>query len=364
MKVTLIGGYWVNVVGIMYSEDLITYDFGEGHPFRGKRFSDFLITFQQLGLDELPQLKIIRSRPCSFEDLLLVHNEEYLEIIKQGEKRYESLSLDTPLRPGMLEAAMNVVGASLNALRYVIEGNAPFAVGMGGGMHHAFPNSGGGFCIVNDVAICAEYLRKKQGSKRILILDTDAHYGDGTAKIFYETPEVLFISIHQNPATLYPGTGYIREVGRGEGEGYNVNIPMPVYGNDPSYDLVYSDIVVPLVEEFKPEIIIRNGGSDPHFSDKLTDLGVSLNGLRRMGAIHREIIQSSGSHGISLIGSGYNPIVLPYGWTSIILGLADINFPLEEPIQPPSCINDKSILAQTKKVLEEVKDTHSAYWSF
>ncbi|MFX1519596.1 MAG: histone deacetylase family protein [Promethearchaeota archaeon] len=354
----------MSIVAIMYSEKLTSYDFGEGHPFRGKRFSDFLTTFENLRLDEQPKLKIIQSNPCSYQDLLLAHNEEYLERIKQGEKRYEPLSLDTPLRPGMLEAAMHVVGASLNALKYIFDENAPFAVGLGGGMHHAFPNSGGGFCIVNDVAICAEYLRKKHGIKRILILDTDAHYGDGTAEIFYETPEVLFISIHQNPATLYPGTGFVREIGRGEGEGYNVNIPMPIHGNDPSYDLVYSEIVVPLAEEFKPEVIIRNGGSDPHFSDKLTDLGVSLHGLRRMGEIHREIMQISGCRGISLIGSGYNPIVLPYGWISIILGLADIDFSLEEPIPPPSWINDKSILIRTEKVIEEVKTVHSAYWSF
>ena len=355
----------MSIVGIMYSEKLTSYDFGEGHPFRGKRFSDFLAAFERLRLDEHPKLKIIQSNPCSFQDLLLVHSEEYLERIKQGEKRYEPLSLDTPLRPGMLEAATNVVGASLNALKYVLEGNSLFAVGLGGGMHHAFPKSGGGFCIANDVAICAEYLRKKLGMRRILILDTDAHYGDGTAEIFYETSDVLFISIHQNPATLYPGTGYVRQVGRGEGEGYNVNIPMPIYGNDPSYELAYSEIVVPLVEEFKPEIIIRNGGSDPHFSDKLTDLGVSLSGLRRMGEIHREIMQISGSRGgINLIGSGYNPIVLPYGWISIILGLADIDFSLEEPIPLPSWINDESILSRTRKVLEEVKNVHSAYWSF
>jgi len=347
----------------MYSEKLTSYDFGEGHPFRGKRFSDFLATFNNLGLDEHPKLKIIHSNPCSFQDLLLVHSEEYLEKIQQREKRHESLSLDTPLRPGMFEAAMHVVGASLNALKLVLDENASFAVGLGGGMHHAFPNSGGGFCIVNDVAICAEYLRKA-GKKRILILDTDAHYGDGTANIFYETPEVLFISIHQNPSTLYPGTGYIREVGRGDGEGYNVNIPIPVYGNDSCYELTYSEIVLPLVKEFKPEIIIRNGGSDPHFSDKLTDLGVSLNGLRRMGEIHREIMQISGSKGITLIGSGYNPIVLPYGWISIILGLSDIEFSLEEPIPLPSWINAESILMQAKNFVKEVKEVHSAYWSF
>jgi len=354
----------LNIVGIMYSEKLTSYDFGEGHPFRGKRFSDFLISFQQLGLDEHPRLKIIQSSPCSFEDLLLVHDEEYLEKIKEKEKRYELLSLDTPLMPGMFDAAMNVVGASLAATQHVIEGHARFAVGLGGGMHHAFRSSGGGFCIFNDVAICTEYLRKEFGIKRILILDTDAHAADGTADIFYETPEVLLISIHQNPATLYPGTGYIREVGRGDGEGYNVNIPMPVYGNDSCYELAYSEIVLPLVKEFKPEIIIRNGGSDPHFSDKLTDLGVSLNGLRRMGEIHREIMQISGSKGITLIGSGYNPITLPYGWISIILGLSDIEFSLEEPIPPPSWINNESMLVRTKKVIEDVKEIHSTYWSF
>ncbi len=139
---------------------------------------------------------------------------------------------------------------------------------------------------------------------------------------------------------------------------------MPVYGNDLCYELVYSEIVLPLVKEFKPEIIIRNGGSDPHFSDKLTDLGVTLNGLRRMGEIHREIMKISGSKGITLIGSGYNPTVLPYGWISIILGLSDIEFSQEEPIPPPSFITDESILKKAKNFVKEVKRVHSAYWSF
>ena len=144
-----------------------------------------------------------------------------------------------------------------------------------------------------------------------------------------------------------------------------MNIPMPVYGNDFCYELAYSEIVLPLVKEFKPEVIIRNGGSDPHFSDKLTDLGVSLNGLRRMGEIHREIMRISKSIGITLIGSGYNPNVLPYGWISIILGLADIELSLEEPISPPSWIhNDESILLKAKSIIKEVKEVHSAYWTF
>ena len=151
---------------------------------------------------------------------------------------------------------------------------------IGGNMHHAKPNYGEGFCIYNDNAFAARYLMEKYKLERILILDTDAHQGNGTCEYFYDDPRVLFIDLHQDPRTIYPGTGFANEIGSGKGKGFTINIPLPVHAGYDSYKLALEAVVLPVAEEFKPQIIIRNGGSDPHFADGLTNLGLTVKGFR------------------------------------------------------------------------------------
>jgi len=127
------------------------------------------------------------------------------------------------------------------------------------------------------------YLMKKHGLERVLILDTDAHAGNGTSEYFYSNPKILFIDVHQDPMTLYPGTGFASDIGSGEGRGFTINVPLPVDAGYDSYQLVFEEIIEPLTEEFKPQIIIRNGGSDPHFDDGLTQLGLPVRGFRMIG---------------------------------------------------------------------------------
>jgi len=140
-----------------------------------------------------------------------------------------------------------------------------------------------GFCIYNDVAFTATYLLEKYNFEKILILDTDAHAGNGTAEYFRTDPRVLFVDIHQDPRTIYPGTGFASDIGADSGKGFSVNIPLPIYAGDESYKLVFDEIILPLTGEFKPQIIVRNGGSDPHFNDGLTHLGLTIAGFRMVG---------------------------------------------------------------------------------
>jgi len=160
-------------------------------------------------------------------------------------------------RPGKLEeAARLVIGQAKLAADLVQSGQFNMVVSLGGGLHHARRGYGEGFCLYNDVAFCATYLLEEYNLERILILDTDAHAGNGTSEYFYSSPQVLFIDLHQDPRTLYPGTGFAPDTGIGEGKGFTVNVPMPVYAGNDSYRLVFDEIVGPLAEEFKPQIII------------------------------------------------------------------------------------------------------------
>ena len=349
-------------IGIVYSDEMRNYDFGPGHPFRGNRYANFMRLFEE----KVSDFEVIEPRYASDEELLLVHDKGYVDFLEGASKGIwlpssRFLSLDTPAQPGIGKAARLIAGASLTAAELVWEGKFTRVVGVGGGMHHARDAYGAGFCIYNDVAICVRNLIQKHNLERILVLDTDAHAGDGTCHIFYQEPKVLFIDLHQDPRTLYPGTGFAHEIGAEDGKGYTVNVPMPPGASDAAYEYALDEVFAPLAEEFEPQIIIRNGGSDPHFADELTNLGLTLDGFRMVGGKVRQVADKvCGGRAVDLVGSGYNQSILPYGWLSLISGLAGLDVEVQEPFV--FSLKTDYRLEETKKVVEEVKANLKGFW--
>ena len=197
--------------------------------------------------------------------------------------------------------------------------------------------------------------------ERILVLDTDAHAGDGTCHIFYHEPRVLFIDLHQDPHTLYPGTGFAHEIGEGPGKGFTVNVPMPPGASDEAYEYALDKIFAPLAAEFRPQIIIRNGGSDPHFADELTDLGLTLEGFTMIGRKLREVAQQvCQGRRVDLVGSGYNQTILPLGWLALVAGSAGLDLVFKEPFRFP--LRKESGLADTMQAVDEVRRNLRGYW--
>lgn len=359
---------------IIYSDGVQEYDFGFGHPFRGNRYTLFIEHLKQY-LPEGKAFKFFQADYATDEDLLLICEKEYIEATREIYKAahagiiyparftmYQSGDNIPYQKPGKIEeAARLVIGQAKLAADLIQNDSVLKAISIGGGLHHAKPNYGEGFCLYNDVSFCAKYLLTNYKLERILILDTDAHAGNGTCQFFYEEPRILFIDIHQDPRTLYPGTGFIHQIGKGAGEGFTVNIPMPPFAGDKSYELAFDEIIFPLAQEFKPQIILRNGGSDPHYQDQLTNLSVSLQGFKMIGAKVRKLAQLCDDKEIDLIASGYNQNVLPYAWLSLISSL--INIPLDIP--DPSEPIDKSFdepLEETTYTINELKKTLSYYW--
>ena len=170
----------------------------------------------------------------------------------------------------------------------------------------------------------------------------------------------MFIDIHQDPNTIYPGTGFVHQIGEGEGKGFTVNIPMPVGAGNDSYELVFDSIASPITSEFQPQIIIRNGGSDPHLYDGLTDLGLTIEEFRMIGERVRELSTICGDRVIDLIASGYDRQILPLGLTS---GLKGINMQLEEPERISQQYMSDSAYIETERVVDEVKDKLKERWS-
>ncbi|MGA9049109.1 MAG: hypothetical protein WB588_08965 [Dehalococcoidia bacterium] len=363
-------------IAILYREELLEYDFGPGHPFRGDRYEIFP-RFLKERVPEDDNYHFVKANPASDEDLLTICSREYIQFSHDYYKAAHAGQLDhvkfglyqsmdnMPFEtPGNIEeAARLIIGQAKLGCDLVQKGDYPKAVSIGGGMHHAKPNFGEGFCVYNDVAFAARYLVNNYKLERVLILDTDAHAANGTYEYFYDEPRVLLIDLHQDPRTLYPGTGFAKDIGDGKGRGFKVNIPMPPNAGYDSYDRVFMEIVEPLVREFKPQMIIRNGGSDPHPDDGLTDLGLPVRGFHMIGERVRQLADEvcQGKE-LDLIASGYNKAVLPYAWLALIAGLAGWKIEVEEPEPVTRKFHKDPAYAETKLVEAEIKSNLRPYW--
>lgn len=359
---------------LLYHPDLKNYSFGPAHPLGAERFELFFDFFNFRFSSFKEEFQIIKPPPAEDAALESVHTCDYIRVIKSASHgrvfpdihRYVSGDNLNPLTgyvPGGIEEASRIiVGISLLAAELVAEGKFKQAISIGGGMHHAKPDYAEGFCFYNDVAIAVKYLQEKYNLKRILVLDTDAHAGNGTKEIFYADPAVLFIDIHQDPRTIYPGCGFIKEIGNGGGEGFTVNLPVLPRTGNAAYEYIFDAVIFPLAAEFRPEIIIRYGGSDPHYLDPLTDLGLTLAGFKMLGrqvnALAGEFTQG---RSIDLLLSGYNLKVLPFAWSCLLSGLlgweVDLNGLKEE--SPPST---DARLGETKDLVRQLKNILKPYW--
>ena len=366
---------------ILYREELKEYDFGPGHPFRGDRYEVFP-RFLKQNLPANGNYRVIEADPATDQDLQLICQQEYIDfshayykaanlsLTYPGEfPRFQSPDNRPHGQPGKIEeAARLIIGQAKAACDLIQDGETKKAISIGGGMHHAKPNYGEGFCIYNDVAFAARYLQHKYKLDRILILDTDAHAGNGTAEYFNGDPAILLIDLHQDPRTLYPGTGFTDQIGSGDGQGFTINVPLPVYSGYESYKRVFEEIIQPVAEEFNPQIIIRNGGSDPHISDGLTSLGLQVRGFKMIGEKVREMSRLCDDREIDLIGSGYNREVLPYAWLAMVCAVSGIDNPVRQPEsideleQVPSWLGVDRFSVDIEAVIADVKNHLKKYW--
>lgn len=345
-----------------FHEKYRQYDLGEGHPFRGDRFANAMKFFEGQGLFKHPEVSVVAPQLASKEDLLRVHDGSYVDLIFRLAQEGRGYDVETPVSPGILEAALLIVGGAIECGRSVVEGEGKRGVSLGGGYHHAGRDFGGGFCLFNDVAVLVEYLRAKHGLRRFLVLDHDVHFGNGTSDIYYRDPSVLYVSLHQDPRTLYPGTGFVWQIGEGEGEGFNVCVPLPAGTSDETYLYALKEVFVPLAEEFKPEIIVTNGGSDPHFADSLGNLNLTVKGFFDLASLVRETAESVCDGKIVLIpGSGYNPKVLPACWYALVAGAVGLKEVRIEDVgvAPKEPVNCRRTVERT---LDELKRLLRKHW--
>ncbi len=337
-------------LGIAYRKELSQYDFGPGHPFRGARFAEFMDFLKAKHVLD-GKAETIPFNKASEADLLAVHSRDYIGKVKACEKQSIPLDPDTPTHPGTFEAALWICGSSIAAAAHALKTGK--AIGFGG-LHHAGRGRGAGFCVLNDVAVAAAKILAEKKTGRITVFDYDAHHGDGTQEIFWESNKVLYISIHQDPRTQYPGTGFVHETGAREGKGYKINIPVPPGAGDRCYAEAVNEIVLPAINQFNPGLVVGNGGSDAHHSDSLTQLGLTFKGFEMIGKSFLEMKKPF----CLLLASGYNPVVLPKAWYSLIAPLMGGKAVEGDSFNEPAWVVEK-----TAGVIKELKDALSPYWS-
>ena len=316
--------------------------------------------------DLLEMLDVRELVPATREDLMLAHTEKFIDRVEELAKNGGRLTLDTPANLDVLEIQKLIAGSGLQAAELLLKSDVASAHTFGG-LHHAGADYGEGFCLLNDVAIVGKGLVDRHGLDRVMIVDTDAHQGNGTMDIFYDDPRVLFVSIHQDPRTLYPGRGFVFDKGSGNGLGFTVNIPMPPYAGNAQYERAMNEIFMPLARQFKPQMIIRNGGSDPYLGDELTILGLDYEGLAMLNGKVREASDEGCKKLLDMCVSGYGEYVIE-GWLAIFAGIEKLDVDLGSLESPGDSAHrgypEEMLDAMTNDMLAILKDELKEFWDF
>lgn len=263
---------------LFYSPKFLEHDTGPDHPEVPERLKVILKELSQSGLLEKERCALIEPTPIYREYLELVHEADYIRLVEQTCSRGGGiLDLgDTVVSKKSCDAALLAAGALIDSVNMVEENKVKnaFALVRPPG-HHAGAYYALGFCLFNNVAVGASYLLHRFNLDRVLIIDVDTHHGNGTQEIFYNSKKVLYISIHEDP-TGFPGTGFVDEVGDGEGTGYTVNIPLPFRTDDSIYNKAFDEIVMPIAHQFRPQFVLVSAGFDGHYTDPVGNLSLSM----------------------------------------------------------------------------------------
>ena len=310
---------------VIWDDGLTRYDFGPGHPFDPVRVRLTMELARALGVLASPSVTMISPEPASDGVLETVHDPGYIEAVRRAGRelapdlRYGLGTTDDPVFPGMHEAAALVVGATLAAAQAVWSGDSLHAVNVAGGHHHAMRAAASGFCVYNDLAAAIKWLLAN-GAERVAYVDLDVHHGDGVQDAFYADPRVLTISLHEHPATLFPGTGFPGETGAGAGEGCAVNVALPAGTGDAGWLRALDAIVPPLLRAFKPTVLVTQHGCDSHRLDPLAHLALSVDGQRQAQLILHELAHElCDGRWIATGGGGYALVqVVPRVWTHLL----------------------------------------------
>ena len=327
--------------GFVWDERVARHVYREDHPLKPIRLVGVRDTLEKLGAFARPGAHVITPRAATRDQIERIHDPAYVEAVMQAsadpEQDYSEYGLtawgDTPPFAGMHEVSLLTTGGTLSAMEDVLAGRARVSVNYSGGLHHAMRRRASGFCIYNDPAIvCAELADR---GMKVAYIDIDAHHGDGVQAAFYDTDQVLTISLHESGASLFPGTGFAEERGIGKGRGYSINVSLPAYTDDTAYLRAFDAVVPELVARYRPDVLVTQQGIDPHYTDPLTHLQLST---RAREHIVRWFVATPYPW-VAMGGGGYALDAVRRTWSLEYLVMLGADIPAElHDIDPPSWI--------------------------
>lgn len=341
------------MISLVYSPEYAKHQTGS-HPENQQRLEVMIKYLKEKG--EMEELEIHQPLTASDKDLLQVHTNTYLKslrdfIVSGG----GYIDFDTYASSQSFEIAKLAAGGAITASELVFNGyDFAYSLARPPG-HHATADKAMGFCLINNLAVALEHMRGEYGLRKFMILDFDAHYGNGTSEIFYHDPNVLYISIHQDPRTIFPGKGFIEETGNGRGEGFNLNIPMTPGSTTSDYIYILEKIVEPVLRKFKADFYFLDVGFDGHQEDPLSSLNLD-DDFYPWIASH---MKNLATRMVLVLEGGYSNHAMARSNLKMIKALKDKN--IHEEWQPPEKLVVKD---ETKKTYIKIQDTFSPFFTF
>lgn len=317
---------------LIWDPAMTGYRLRPDHPFNPKRLELTVSLMEALELVGGPDTPVYAPRMATREELLRVHTPEFVDAVRRlgaGEAGPEEAwawglgTDDTPVFPGMHDATSLVVGGTIRAAELVMSGEVTRAFNVAGGLHHAHRDRASGFCVLSDLAAAIAWIREAHGA-RVMYIDYDAHHGDGVQGIFYDDPGVLTLSLHESGRYLFPGTGFVDELGEGAGYGYSLNLPLEPFTEDDSWIRLYEKILPEAAEAFRPDVIVLQNGCDGHVLDPLTHLRATTRLYEETVRITCEVADRlCGGRVVATGGGGYDVWrVVPRAWTLVWAALS------------------------------------------
>lgn len=320
------------------------YDFGPGHPLTPRRFGpgiDLLRAVNELAGGG--PIRELAPEPARDEELRWVHGAPYLEAVRRASARpsgYHEVGIgpgDTPSFAGMHEAAAAVAGGSIRAVEAILHGDATHAFHPGGGLHHAMPDRASGFCVYNDPALAIA--RARRDGLRVLYVDLDVHHGDGVQAIHADDPGVLTLSIHQSGRTLFPGTGFVAELGDGVAAGTSLNLSLDSGTGEGGWLGALRAVLPEVAAAYHPDLVVSQHGADAHAWDPLANLRVTTTAMGAAARLVDTIAHRwAGGRWFATGGGGYDAYrVVPRAWSLVWLAASH----LEPPSAVPAAWRDR-----------------------
>ena len=336
---------------LLYSERFREHRPPPGHPERVERaevMHSVVNSWRQRG-------RVVQQpRAATRQELSRVHSDAYLKTIDATAGRAVSLDADTYTSPESRDVALLAAGAAIGAVDTIVQSRATRVMALvrppG---HHAERDRAMGFCLYNSVAAAAAHA-VALGMERVVVMDYDVHHGNGTQWMFYEDPRVLYISTHQYP--FYPGTGAATDVGRGKGAGFTLNVPLEAGSTDGDYAEVFSALVIPVIDQYKPELILVSAGFDAHERDPLARMRLTTAGY---ASLTKALCEAADRHChgrlAAITEGGYDLNALKACLESTFAILESGEMPSRsEPMMPAT--------QRSRMAIAQVRSAHGEYW--